>query len=108
MIFETEVQKWITSLKQASLELIDPAASDYLWTRFRRWVYSETYKMQENSYRLVQQNFSNLLKVFEDQVLSQLLKEEVLPLDNAPWSEYRPTYKVQPESEDLNLTDTSE
>ena len=64
--------------------------------------------MQEQSYGQVQKNFSNLLKVFEDQVLSQLLKEEILPLDNAPWSEHRPANKVQPESEDLILANTPE
>ena len=30
LMFETEMQKWITSLKQASLEMINPVASDYL------------------------------------------------------------------------------
>ena len=83
------------------MELVDPAASDYLWTKFRRWVCSETFKLQEQSYGQAQQNFSNLLKEIEGPVLSKLLKEEVLPLDNAPCSEYRPTSKVQPDTQDL-------
>ena len=57
--------------------------------------------MQEQSYRQAQQNFSNLLKEIEGPVLSKLLKEEVLPLDNAPWSEHRPASKVQPDTQDL-------
>ncbi|KAL5059142.1 hypothetical protein RYX36_030746 [Vicia faba] len=75
LMFETGMQKWITSLKQASLEMTNPAASDYLWTSFRNWLSSETLKLKEQSYEQVQQNFSDMLKVFEDQVLSHLLKK---------------------------------
>ena len=48
--FETDMQKWITSLKQANLEVVDPAVSDFLWTQFRRWVCAETFKLQDQSY----------------------------------------------------------
>ena len=37
----------------------------------------------------------------EGPVLSKLLKEEVLHLDIAPWSEKRPTSKVQPAEEQI-------
>ena len=41
-IFEIEIQEWVTSLKQASQENSNPAASDSLWDRFRKWFNSET------------------------------------------------------------------
>ena len=84
LMFETGMQKWISSLKQASLEMTNPAASDYLWTSFRNWLSSETLKLKEQSYEQVQRNFSAKLKDFEGQVLSHLLKKDILPLDNAP------------------------
>ena len=91
-------------MKYASQEMTNSAASDYLWTSFRKWLSSETHKLQEQSYEQIQQNFSDLLKVFDDQVLSHPLKKDILPLDNAPWSEHRPSDEVQPESESLSLT----
>ena len=108
LMFETGIQNWITSLKQASLEMTNPAASDYLWTSFRNWLSSETLKIKVQSYEQVQQNFSDMLQVFEDQVLSHLLNKEILPLDNAPWSEHRLSDEVQPESEGLTLTTAPE
>ena len=83
-------------MKHASIEMTNPAASDYLWKRFRNWLSSETLKLKEQSCETVQRNFSDMLKVFEDQVLSHLLKKEILPLDNAPWSEHRLSDEVQP------------
>ena len=62
LIFETRMQEWITSLKHASQEMTNPAASDYLWTRFRNWLSSEMLKLKEQSYEHVQQNFSDKLK----------------------------------------------
>ena len=93
------MQNWIASLKQACPRVIDHAASDQLWTQFRKWVHAETFKLQDLNYEQAQQNFSNLLKEVEGPVLSQLLKEEVLHLDSEPWSEKRPASTVQPAEE---------
>ena len=79
------MQEWINSLKQASLEISNHAASDSLWERFRKWLKSETQKLKELGYERAQQNLSDQLKAFQDQVLSQWYKKEIIPLDNAPW-----------------------
>ena len=104
LIFETGIQEWINSLRYASQEMTNPAASDYIWTKFRNWLSSETLKLKEQSYEQVQQNFSAKLNAFQDQVLSQLLKKDILSLDNAPWTEHHPSDEVQPESKSLSLT----
>ena len=61
MNFETGVQQWITSLKQVCPGIIDPAASDQLWSQFRIWVRAEALKLQDINYEQAQQNFSKLL-----------------------------------------------
>ncbi|CAI8614511.1 unnamed protein product [Vicia faba] len=95
MNFETCVQQWIASLKQVCPGMIDPAASDQLWSQFRLWVRAEALKLQDINYEQAQHNFSKLL----NEVGSQLLKEDVLPLDSEPWSEKQLASKVQPEED---------
>ena len=51
--------------------------------------------MQDINYEQAQQNFSKLL----NEVGSQLLKEDVLPLDSEPWSEKQQAAKVQSEED---------
>ena len=75
--------------------MIDPAASDQLWSQFRLWVRAEALKLQDINYEQAQQNFSKLL----NEVGSQLLKEDVLPLDSEPWSEKQLASKVHPEED---------
>ena len=82
----------------------NPAAFDYMWTKFRNWLSSETLKIKEQSYEQVQQNFSDKLKAIQVQVLTPLFKKEILSLDNAPWTKHYPLDEVQPESESLSLT----
>ena len=65
-IFETGIQEWINSLKHASHEMSNPAASDYIWARFRNWLSSEMLKLKELCYEKVQQNFSDKLNPFQD------------------------------------------
>ena len=43
-------------------------------------------------------------KAFQDQVMSQLFKKDILLLDNAPWKEHHPSKVVEPDSESLSLT----
>ena len=50
LIFETGIQEWINSLKHSSQGMTNPAASDYVWTKFRNWLSSETLKLKEQSY----------------------------------------------------------
>ena len=47
LIFETELQEWVNSLKQASLENSNLAASDSHWDRFRKWFNSESQRLKE-------------------------------------------------------------
>ena len=79
--------------------MIDPAASDQLWSQFRIWVRAEALKLQDINYEQAQQNFSKLLKEVE----SQLPQEVVLPLDSESWSEKQQAAKVQPSEEDKTI-----
>ena len=76
--------EWVNSLKQASLENPNPAASNSRMNWFRRWFNLESQKLTKLSYKLTQQNFSDQLKAFKDQVLSHWEKKSILLLDNAP------------------------
>ena len=49
-----------------------------------------------------------MLKVFEDQVLSQLLKKDIHSLDNAPWKKHHPSNVDELESKSLSLTTAPE
>ena len=102
------MQEWINSLKQASLKISNPAASDSLWERFRKRLNAETLKLKELGYERAQQNFNDQLKAFQDQVLSQWCKKEILPLDNAPWKEHHASEVAEPESKSFSLTTAPE
>ena len=64
--------------------------------------------MKELSYEMAQQNFSDQLKAFQDQVLSQWYRKEILPLDNAPWKENQPSEVTEPDSDSHPLTTAPE
>ena len=104
MNFETGLQQWIASLKQVCPGMIDPVASDQLWSQFRIWVRAEALKLQDINYEQAQQNFSKLL----NEVGSQLLKEDVLLLDSEPWSEKCPASKVQLEEDQTIQAEASQ
>ena len=104
LIFEIEIQELITSLKQASQEISNPVSFDSLWERFRKWLNSETQKLEELSYERAQQKFSEQLKAFKDQVLSHWDKKEILLLKNAPWKEHHPSDVTEPDSDSHSLT----
>ena len=59
--------------------------------------------MKELSYEMAQQNFSDQLKAFKDQVLSHWEKKSILLLDNAPWKEHHPSEVIQPHSDSLQV-----
>ena len=83
-------------MKQASLENSNPTASDSHWDRFRKWFNSQFQRLKELSYEMAQQNFSDQLKAFKDQVLSHWEKKSILWLDNASWKEHQPSKVNEP------------
>ena len=60
------------------------------------------------SYERAQQNFSDQLRAFKDQVLSQWDKKEILLLDNAPWKEHQPLEATEPDFDSHPLTTAPE
>ena len=52
---------------------------------------------------MAQQNFSDQLKAFKDQVLSHWEKKSILLLDNAPWKAHQPSEFIEPCSDSLPL-----
>ena len=79
-----------------------------MWERFRKWLNSKTLKLKELAYEKAQQNFSDQLKAFQDQVLRKLFKKDILSLDNAPWKEHHPSEVAELDSDSLSLTTAPE
>ena len=95
-------------MKQASQENSNHAAFDSPWDRFRKWFKFESQRLKELSYEMAQQNFSDQLKAFKDQVLSHWDKKEILLLENAPLKEHQPSESTEPGSDSHPLTTAPE
>ena len=57
---------------------------------------------------MAQQNFSDQLKAFKDQVLSHWDKKEILLLENAPWKEHQHSEATEPGLDSHPLTTAPE
>ena len=97
------MQEWVNSLKQDCFNNFNLAASDYLWTEFRKLFNSKSLKMKELSYEIAQYNLCDQLNIFKEEVLKIWVKRPLLHLDNIPWEfQHKPeTREPSPEPQPL-------